>query len=80
MGKLSQNENVADRKKQECKDILVSYPNLVVVLKQLSLFNECQLQVHPVIEGSDLSLQKNISEPTYLKFQTTYYDGDEILY
>ena len=64
------------------KDVFVGSPSLIVALTKLSLIDEYQLCVHPVIAGSGLPLFKNISEKITLKLikTKTFSGGAVILY
>ena len=64
------------------KPILVGSPGLIVSLTQLSVIDEYQLCIHPVIVGKGLPLFKNISESVSLKLlkTKTFTGGAIILY
>lgn len=73
---------VLDLKQQAGAPIYVCSPSLIVALTDLSLIDEYQLCIHPVIAGSGLPLFKNISEKMILKLinTKTFNGGAVILY
>ncbi|MGE5457166.1 MAG: dihydrofolate reductase family protein [Methanococcaceae archaeon] len=75
-------EEVLELKQQPGKDILVGSPSLIVALTKLSLIDEYQLCVHPVIIGNGLPLFKNINNSLILKLlkTKTFGSGAIILY
>lgn len=75
-------EEVLDLRRKARKDIFVCSPGLIVALTKLSLIDEYQLCIHPVIAGSGLPLFKNILEKITLKLtKTKFFDsGAVILY
>lgn len=75
-------EEVMGLKKQSGKDILVGSPSLIVNLFNLSLVDELQLCVHPVIAGQGLPLFKNVNDRILLQlFKTKVFNsGAVILY
>jgi dihydrofolate reductase len=64
------------------KNILVGSPGLIVTLTQLTLIDEYQLCVHPIILGSGLPLFKNIRDRVDLKLlkTKTFASGAVVLY
>jgi dihydrofolate reductase len=64
-------EEVLELKQQSGKDILVGSRSLIIQLLKLSLIDEFQLCVHPVIVGSGLPLFENINHRTNLKLLKT---------
>lgn len=74
-------DEVLQLKQQSGKDILVGSPGLIIQLMKLSLIDELQLCIHPVIAGSGLPLFKNIDR-TILKYikTKTFNGGAVILY
>jgi dihydrofolate reductase len=60
-------EEVLALRQQPGKDIFVSSPSLIVQSINLSLVDELQLCIHPVIAGKGLLLFKNISDKHTLK-------------
>ena len=60
-------EVVLELRQQPGKDIYVGSPGLIAELTRLSLIDEYQLCVHPVIAGKGLPLFKNISDRIILK-------------
>src|SRR5512133_387527 len=59
-------EEVTELRQQTGKDILVGSPSLIVALTNLSLIDEYQLCVHPVLAGNGLPLFKNINNMVIL--------------
>lgn len=53
------------------KNILVGSPSLIVALAKLSLIDEYQLAIHPIIVGTGLLLFKNIKDRIDLKLLKT---------
>jgi dihydrofolate reductase len=65
-------EEVLELKQQASKDILVGSPSLIVACMNLSLIDEFQLCVHPIILGNGLTpLLKNINDRIDLKLLKT---------
>lgn len=64
-------EEVAELKGQEGKDILAGSPSLIVSLLKFELFDELQLCVHPIILGKGLELFKDINKRIDLKLTKT---------
>ena len=64
-------EEVLDLKQQAGKNILVGSPSLIVALTQMTLIDEYQLYVHPIISGNGLPLFKNIKDRVNLKLLKT---------
>jgi dihydrofolate reductase len=64
------------------KDILVGSPSLIVALTNLSLIDEFQLCVQPIILGKGLPLLKNINDRINLKLlkTKTFGSGSIVLY
>ncbi len=75
-------EEVLELKQQSGKDIFVGSPGLIVALTKLSLIDEYQLCVHPVIVGNGLPLFKNINHRIALTLvkTKTFSGGAVILY
>ncbi|HEX7844250.1 MAG TPA: dihydrofolate reductase family protein [Chitinophagaceae bacterium] len=75
-------KEVLELKQQPGAPIFVCSPSLIVALTKLSLIDEYQLCVHPVIAGSGLPLFKSISEKITLKLTNskTFSCGAIILY
>jgi dihydrofolate reductase len=63
------------------KPILVGSPGLIVSLLKLSLIDELQVCIHPVIAGGGLPLFKDINESLHLKLLTTktFSSGAQVL-
>lgn len=82
LAKLEIKEAVLEIKKQAVKDILVGSRSLIVALMNLSLIDEFQLCIQPIILGKGLPLFKNINDRIDLKhFKTkTLRSGSIILY
>jgi dihydrofolate reductase len=64
-------EEVTELRQQTGKDILVGSPGLIVALTNLSLIDEYQLCVHPVLAGTGLPLFKNINNTVILNLLKT---------
>jgi dihydrofolate reductase len=64
-------EEIVALKQQAGKDILVGSPSLIVALTNLSLIDEYQLCVHPLIAGNGLPLFKNITDRINLELLRT---------
>jgi dihydrofolate reductase len=64
-------EEVTELRQQTGKDILVGSPGLIVALTNLSLIDEYQLCVHPVLAGRGLPLFKNINNTVILNLLKT---------
>jgi dihydrofolate reductase len=64
------------------KDILVGSRSLIIQLLKLSLLDEFQLCVHPVVAGSGLPLFENITDRTVFKLlkTKTFGSGAILLY
>jgi dihydrofolate reductase len=75
-------EEISELRQQSGKDILVGSPSLIAALTQLSLIDEYQLCIHPVIAGKGLPLFKNISDKIILKLLKTksFSSGAIVLY
>lgn len=76
-------EEVIELKQQTGKDILVGSPSLIVALTNLSLIDEWQLCIHPIILGSgSKTLLKNINDRTNLNLlkTKTFSCGAIVLY
>ncbi len=75
-------EEVLKLKQQSGKDILVGSPSLIITLAKLSLIDEYQFCIHPVIVGHGLPLFKNINDRTILKLlkTKTFSSGSIALY
>ena len=59
-------EEVAELKQQQGKDILVGSPSMIVAAMNLHLIDEYQLCIHPVVLGGGLPLFKEIHDKTML--------------
>ena len=64
-------EEILALKQQSGKDILVGSPSLIVAAHKLTLIDEYQLCIHPVIAGKGLPLFKNIADSVILKLMKT---------
>jgi dihydrofolate reductase len=64
-------EEVAELKRQAGKSIYVGSPSLILSLTKLSLIDEYQICVHPVVIGRGLPLFKDISDRIELKLAKT---------
>jgi dihydrofolate reductase len=64
-------KEVLELRQQQGRDILVGSPSLIVALTKLSLIDEYQLCVHPVILGTGLPLFKDITNRIVLKLLKT---------
>jgi dihydrofolate reductase len=75
-------ETVLALRQQPGKDILVGSRSLIIQLINLNLVDEFQLCIHPVVEGSGLSLFENIAGRTHFKLvkTKTFNSGVIILY
>jgi dihydrofolate reductase len=76
-------EKILELRQQAGKDIFVGSPGLISALTNLSLIDEYQLCVHPVIAGSGLPLFKNLNEKIILKLlktKTLRTSGQMVLY
>lgn len=75
-------EEVLELRQQPGKDILVGSRSLIITLMNLSLIDEFQLCIHPVIAGKGLSLFENIKDRIYLKLTKTktFSSGSIIFY
>ena len=75
-------EEVAELKQQQGKDILVGSPSLIVSLTELQLIDEYQLCVHPVIAAGGLPLFNNLNSRCSLKLinTKTFGSGAIVLY
>jgi len=75
-------EEVLALRRQAGKDIYACSPGLIVSLTQLSLIDEYQICVHPVLAGSGLPLFKNINDKILLKLlkTKTFGSGAIVLY
>jgi dihydrofolate reductase len=71
LAKRTIGEEVLNLKQKAGKDIFVCSPSLIVELTKLSLIDEYQLCVHPVILGNGLPLFKNINNTSILKLLKT---------
>lgn len=69
-------------REQNGRDILVGSPSLIVQLTKLTLIDEYQLCIHPVIVGSGLPLFKTISDQLILQLINTrqFASGAIVLY
>jgi dihydrofolate reductase len=67
VAKHSLKEEVLALKQETGRAILVGSPSLISALANLSLIDEYQLCVHPVIAGNGLPLFKNIGDRIVLK-------------
>jgi dihydrofolate reductase len=75
-------EEIVELKRQTGAHILVGSPSLIVAFTQLSLIDEYQLNVNPIILGSGLPLFKNIQERVDLQLLKTkqFGSGAVVLY
>lgn len=64
-------KEVVELKQQAGKNILVGSPSLINALTQLSLIDEYQLCIHPVIIGNGVPLFKNINDNIIFKLLKT---------
>jgi dihydrofolate reductase len=71
LAKRTIGEEVLNLKQKAGKDIFVGSPSLIVELTKLSLIDEYQLCVHPVILGNGKPLFKNINNSSILKLLKT---------
>lgn len=82
VAKRSLEEEVRELKKQAGKDILVGSRSLIIQCMNLSLVDELQLCVHPVIAGKGLPLFEDIHDRTKLNLlkMKTFERGAVIFY
>lgn len=75
-------ETVIKLKQQSGKDIFVGSPGLIIQLMNLSLIDELQLCIYPVVGGSSMPLFENIKDRTILKLlkTKTFNSGAILLY
>lgn len=71
IAKNSLEEEIADLKQKEGKDILIGSPSLIVEGANLDLIDEYQISVQPTLAGKGLSLFKNIVDRIDLKLLKT---------
>jgi dihydrofolate reductase len=64
-------EEILELKQQAGKNMLVGSPSLIIALAQLSLIDEYQFAVQPIVLGSGLPLFKNIKNRIDLKLLRT---------
>lgn len=64
-------EVVLELRQQPGKDILIGSRSLIIQLMQLSLIDELQLCIHPVIAGAGMPLFENLNDRTLLKLAKT---------
>jgi dihydrofolate reductase len=72
-------EEIVELKQQEGKNILVGSPSLIVQLTKLSLIDEYQLGIFPVILGTGLPLFKSITARVDLKLLSAKTFGGSVL-
>jgi dihydrofolate reductase len=68
-------EEILELKQQTGKSILVGSPSLIVALTNLTLVDEFQLGVQPIILGSGLALFRNVTDRVDLKLSKTKIFG-----
>ena len=75
-------ETVLELKQKSGKDIFVGSRSLIIQLMKLSLVDEFQLCIHPVVAGNGLPLFENINHRTIFKLvkTKTFNGGAVILY
>ena len=74
-------EEVLELKQREGRDILVGSPGLIISCMNLSLIDEFQLCVHPVVAGKGLPLFKNINDKTHFKLlKTKTFDSGAVTF
>lgn len=82
LAKRPLDEEVAARKKEAGKDILVGSRSLIIQLLNSSLVDELQICIHPVLEGKGLRLFDPIGDRIGLKLMKTklLHSGAIVLY
>ena len=71
LAKNSLEEEVLRLRRQSGKDVFVGSPGLISQLTQLSLIDEYQLCIHPVIVGSGSRLFQDLTAPKNLRTVAT---------
>jgi len=64
-------EEIRELKQQQGKDVFIGSPGLIVQALNLSLVDELQLMIHPVIAGKGMQLFKEINQRIELKLTKT---------